>query len=198
MFYATSATTLSDGYSCLIMEANEFLDMITSTNDTSSLGTDTDLTECLQPWNVNYDSAASLGAVILNKDYNNLNFLQAYIQKSCQERNSNICHQKSCIIENNFVVNYLKFRLNIFQDENNDESFDSSLKHEIGLFDKDVECPIVGNGGKSEKACCGEYPVRFPYKTMSGGRGCCKNKTFNTFRLACCSDFSVKLVCDLE
>merc|ERR1712062_418225 len=51
------------------------------------------------------------------------------------------------------------------------------------------------HGIKSEKECCGSYPLRYPYKHLNGDRGCCGEKTYNTQMMMCCDDGSVKVVC---
>jgi len=36
------------------------------------------------------------------------------------------------------------------------------------------------------RACCGEYPKRFPYKTAGGDRQCCVDTSYNVNILECC------------
>ena len=53
-----------------------------------------------------------------------------------------------------------------------------------------------GNGDKmiSEKLCCNEYPVRFPFKTYGGARECCVDATYDTNLYACCADGVVRIL----
>merc|ERR1711937_520262 len=63
---------------------------------------------------------------------------------------------------------------------------DNSMKHSNG-FDQPTICATKKNGGgPTNKACCGSYPDRFPFKTIGGDRKCCGNRTFNSLTLKCC------------
>ena len=60
---------------------------------------------------------------------------------------------------------------------------------EQGTFDRSV-CKdsrgTGGNGGHTERECCGSYPDRFPY-SAGAGRSCCGQVTYNP-NLHCCDD----------
>merc|ERR1711981_928282 len=43
-------------------------------------------------------------------------------------------------------------------------------------------------GGEGPPECCGEYPARFPFKTMGGARSCCGDRTFDTTIQECCQN----------
>lgn len=45
------------------------------------------------------------------------------------------------------------------------------------------------------KACCGSYPLRFPYNRKGGARKCCGSQTYFSTLMSCCADMSVKIVC---
>merc|ERR1712228_65413 len=47
----------------------------------------------------------------------------------------------------------------------------------------------------TERACCGEHPHRFPYKPLSGERGCCGGQTFDTTLQECCADNVARISC---
>ena len=73
---------------------------------------------------------------------------------------------------------------------------DSSLNHSNG-FDPMVNCPTT-TGVDSEKECCDEQPLRFPYKTYGNARGCCVDRTYDTTVWQCCNDGTLALgVCPL-
>merc|ERR1712066_151542 len=58
-------------------------------------------------------------------------------------------------------------------------------------------CPVKPGvkGVSGEKACCGAYPYRFPFKTLDGDRACCGARTYNTQLLNCCGNGQVKANC---
>ena len=63
-------------------------------------------------------------------------------------------------------------------------------------FDKESNCKIVGSNNKTdEKKCCGDYPLRFPYRPNNGERGCCVDRTYPSSLMSCCVDGSVKFSC---
>merc|ERR1719219_2851090 len=75
---------------------------------------------------------------------------------------------------------------------------DEEYSHAQG-FDSstDVGCPVKPgvHGSSGNKACCGAYPNRFPYKTLDGDRDCCGSRTYNTQILNCCPNGQVKASC---
>ena len=65
----------------------------------------------------------------------------------------------------------------------------------MGSFDVATQC-VSKAGVQSEKDCCGDFPNRFPFRTMSGSRECCGSTTFNNAILQCCaSDNTVGIAC---
>ena len=70
----------------------------------------------------------------------------------------------------------------------------ASFSHASG-FDPSIDCPTKkGPGAGTTKACCGNYPYKFPYRTMDGERGCCGEKTYMTSKLQCCADSKLKQI----
>lgn len=143
---------LHDGYECIMMDAAA------------------DGEECT-PWNVKYNSATGLG--LLAGDDKNNDSLENALRFKCRRANRKFgdCAARACMVENYFVVRTLRLFLK-------GVTFDPSVKHDLGLFDPSEDCP-TGDGPKSDKACCGSYPLRFPYKHLDGQRGCCGEKTYN-------------------
>ena len=161
---------LQDGYSCILMDAVDEGDL-----------------DCV-PWDVEYNSATGLGMMV--DDPNNDNVEKALRTKCNKANKKNNCAARACMVENYFVIQTVKLFLTGVE-------FDPSLKHDLGNFNAKEECVIKqGQHGKSDKQCCGNYPLRFPYKTLNGDRGCCVKKTYNTLRLQCCSDGSLKFNCN--
>lgn len=158
---------LHDGYTCIIMDAED------------------EGKQCT-PWDVKYNSATGLG-LLANDNDNNASLEQA-LRSQCKKVNKKSnCAARACMVENYFVVRTMRLFLHGVK-------FDPSLKHSLGLFDPKGDCPLK-NGIKSEKECCGSYPLRYPYKHLNGDRGCCGEKTYNTQMMMCCDDGSVKVVC---
>jgi hypothetical protein len=134
-------------------------------------------TTCV-PWEVTYTSA--LGGSGLS------------VAEECAQVNSgNNCAIRACTVEGSFVGNLLDAFIGGGAQINNDN------RHSNG-FDVATGCPVKKNGGgPSNKACCGNYPDRFPFKTIGGDRQCCGSRTYNALTLKCCdSDSStVKFNC---
>ena len=132
-------------------------------------------TTCV-PWEVEYTSA--VGGTGLT------------ITEECVQVNAgNNCAARACTVEGTFVANLLDVFLS-GGTVNNDN------KHSNG-FDVATSCPVKSGGGPSNKACCGTYPERFPFKTVGGDRQCCGSRTFNSLTLKCCdaSTSTVKFNC---
>ena len=143
--------------------------------DAENLGHD----ECI-PWEVDYNSAVGSGFSLINMDVET-------IRSECDAQNPEVgCANWACKIEGYFVQQYFLYATGggIINEE---------FRHENG-FDPDLGCPIQ-HGVKSEKACCDEYPLRFPFKTYNGARDCCYTHTFNTNLYQCCGDGKVKMTC---
>lgn len=137
------------------------------------------------PWNIFYNSAVGTGLGI-NMDIETL-------RTECGQQNPlpsfNPCANWACRIEGYFVQQLIFFFVNGNQ-------MDSSLNHSNG-FDPMVSCPTT-TGIDSDKECCNEQPLRFPYKTYEGGRGCCNDRTYDTTVWQCCNDGSLAMgVCPL-
>lgn len=134
----------------------------------------TNYDECI-PWEVEYKSA--LGG--------HLNQLV----DQCYKINKDLCAARACIVEGHFVSTLTFYFIS-------GGAVKLENKHANGFDPKEMCLGKVGNG-ESEKSCCGEYPKRFPFKTMEGERGCCGTRTYNTFALECCDseDSSVKSSC---
>lgn len=166
---------LHEGYSCILMDAEEEGD-----------------DDCV-PWDVSYNSATGLGLLVNDvytnkKNQNNNDSLENALRYRCRKANKkNKCGERACIVENYFVVRMVRLFLHGI-------AFDPSLKHSIGIFDPKLDCPHVG-GQASDKQCCGNYPLRLPFKTLGGTRDCCGVKTFNTDLMMCCDDGVVRLSC---
>jgi len=122
-------------------------------------------TTCV-PWEVAYTSA--VGGSGLS------------IAEECAQVNSGSnCAARACTVEGSFVANLL----DVFVSGG---GIDQTMKHSNG-FDQPTNCATKKNGGgPTNKQCCGNYPDRFPFKTVGGDRKCCGTRTFNSLTLKCC------------
>lgn len=134
--------------------------------------------DCI-PWEASYNSAFGSGIPS--------GLTLAGLAAECDVQNAaDTCQSWTCKVEGWFVQQYFLY-------STSGGLINAANRHENG-FDQDVGCPI-SSGITSEKACCGEFPERFPYKTYEGARDCCVTHTFNTNLFQCCPDGHVKMVC---
>ena len=77
------------------------------------------------------------------------------------------------------------------------EALDSTYEHASGFQPNQENCPTV-DGPYSDKKCCGNYPLRFPYKTLNGDmeRDCCGEQVFNKLYRVCCADGTLGAIGD--
>jgi len=134
---------------------------------------------CIDPWDVPY--ARPDLTTIVNEDY----------KTACEAINSgNNCATRACIIESRFSDHFLKTFNNGWQPE-------ATLLHSDASWDMHASCPIKvsANTGVQHKECCGEYPLRFPYK-KEGDRACCAGTTYDSGIFRCCNGETIEMVCE--
>lgn len=80
------------------------------------------------------------------------------------------------------------------------EHYDVKFNAVEGGFDIAAKCKAGGsaNGAGQTDKCCGIYPLRFPFHSDGGARGCCNGKTYDTRNMICCSDGRVDISCEPE
>jgi len=159
---------LHDGYSCILMDSEEEGD------------------SCI-PWEEEYTAPSGVGWWSKTGDDESL---KAALQKDCWRRNKKRgdCAQRACIVEGYFSIN-------LFGLLTNGKKYDPKLKHDMNKWDPEDNCPLKANTSEAEKKCCGEYPIRFPYRHTDGRRECCNGHTFNAEFLQCCDNKDIKLTC---
>jgi len=135
--------------------------------------------DCGLPWTISYNSAFGSGIPTgLTMDG---------LKQECDaQNNADTCEAWTCKVEGWFVQQYFLYAAS-------GGIINPNYRHANGYNPK-ASCPI-SNGIQSEKACCGEYPIRFPFKTYNGARDCCYSHTFNTNLYQCCSDGHVRMTC---
>jgi len=132
------------------------------------------------PWQVRYLPGTGTGEnnLVFNCDgFNTVNPIT----------NAGFCANCACKVEGIFVLR--TFNLFIAGGQI-DEAFSQS-----NGFDEKVNCPLQDGIKDTERACCGEHPHRFPYKPLSGERGCCGGQTFDTTLQECCADNVPRISC---
>lgn len=150
-----------------------------------------ELEEGCKPWQTTYNSAFGSGTWDFDLGMLNLN-------QECEAQNpSNMCAQKSCKVEGNFVLSYFQYAVNggeINDSNRHDQGFDATIT--CGARDLNADDDIfgptgetittVGGGGGTTNApatqttlsgpvqeCCGIYPMRRMF-TNSDSNDCCE------------------------
>lgn len=156
---------------------------------------------CNKPWTNEYDSTVG------GDDADS-------IRAGCLADNSDNCQFRVCSVEGNFIHNLLHF----FIIEGGQINFDHSHSNGFDVLGRcrgklpwttttttttESTTTVDGDGGDGsnddpdlpDKICCGQYPVRFPFKRNGGDRSCCGQKTYNTHLLMCCENDKLKFQC---
>lgn len=108
------------------------------------------------------------------------------------------CRQDLCKADGEFTLNLFALMFQLGGIANNQPPYDPAVAHanntggsSLGLFDPATDCRYAYQGaGRSEKECCGNYPARFPFKTYSGDKACCGDRTYSTIGMKCCNPLS--------
>lgn len=109
---------------------------------------------------------------------------------ACQAANGGVvsCASLACGVEKQFALDILAIgnsvpkELNVYQ-------------HSQGFNNID-NCPVQRGVRNPTTQCCGDYPNRFPFKTINGARKCCEvgdpgeklGTTYNDAAWDCCND----------
>jgi hypothetical protein len=142
------------------------------------------------------------------QDYTEYNLLGGGLDlpAECVDENVNEengqCRIDLCIADGTFSLNLFSLMFQTGGIAASSPPYDPNVAHSNnsvanagagGTFDPAVECLTNGlsGAGRSEKACCGSYPERFPFKTFNGDKDCCGDRTYATLGLQCCNDADV-------
>lgn len=111
------------------------------------------------------------------------------LRDDCVNQNTGLsnenCKIRTCLVESLFIRDLaILEQANVVPDPN--------LRLENG-FNHDAVCDLY-NDGFQNRACCGEYPFRFPYQQDGKFECCNNNEIFNSIVKECCDDFTVKLL----
>ena len=91
------------------------------------------------------------------------------------------CAELACVVETRFALSIMPLFLQ-------QSMHFIEFSHGLG-FNPDTECVVNGSPLSDkidERACCGQHPYRFPYKTFEGSRDCCGSKTYAVGISNCC------------
>ena len=146
--------------------------------------------ECLQvdygdacnPWDVDYSFSVSSDNRV---DCNHVD-------------NDSDCKKDLCEIEACFVMEFIDRATDYDNDAVNHVQWNPSSPDFNSDFDQFEDCKTKkGNQNVGyDIACCGEYPNRFPYRSvvvsssgyMTAQRDCCNGKTFDAMSKSCCNN----------
>jgi len=171
--------TLHDGYMCAMIDAE---------NEGSE--------ECV-PWEVEYNPGQGTGS-------------DRFADCLAQNPGASNCVVRSCSVEGIFADNIFALLLGGSSADlatySHANGFDPSHSYEECTTDADGNetCEWVQGACASkpytqkasgDKACCGAYPNRYPFRTLDGDRACCGSRTYNTQILNCCANGQVKANC---
>jgi len=131
------------------------------------------------PWEVRYLPGTGTGESNLNFNCDGFNTVNPVTH-------ANFCANCACKVEGIFVLKVF----NLFIAGGTVDQ-----QYSQPTFDEKAGCPLVDGIKDTERACCGEHPHRFPYKPLSGERGCCGGQTFDTTLQECCPDNVARITC---
>ena len=125
------------------------------------------------------------------------------IKTECAQNTNDDCARDVCIAEMAYLFKALAYIYDpskrVFQQDISsawEGKTTESYFVENG-WTQDTDCERkIGTIETSDKACCGAYPFRFPYKTLGGDRKCCAgtgvySTTYNEDFNICCTDGSL-------
>ena len=156
---------LHDGYDCCMMDFE------------AATGNDS----CV-PWEVQYLPGTGTGE-------SNLNFVCDGFNTVNTDTQAGFCANCACKVEGLFVLK----TFNLFVSGGTVD--DAFIHSPDGPFNEKESCVLQEGIKDTERACCGETPNRFPYKPLSGERGCCGGLTYDTTLQECCDDNVARLSC---
>merc|ERR1712150_341693 len=118
----------------------------------------------------------------------------ARLINECESNNGGFdtCGTKMCKVEGYFIQRLLQ----LVYKEGKKPQF-KKYSHKKDVFDQEVICAVKPSTA-SEKECCGDYPLRSPFKTYGGDKGCCDGRTYGTEWLRCCDDGVLRMFCGDE
>ena len=168
-------------------------------------------TPCV-PWEIPYSTAFGGGFTPFGVNLQNLN-------SECEAVNiPGSCEAQTCKVEGYFVQSYFMYAIfggGIDRSMRHEEGFDFdgicninyslsrknfalsalgeiSLKNDVPSRDSrqfEFELPTL-----VQEDCCGEYPIRYPYR-HGGEKKCCRQTVYNSGLFFCCEDGTVQFAC---
>ena len=117
------------------------------------------------------------------------------ILNACETANGGAnCASRACAVELGFLRDWWTLQQQFYVGTLDNEV--GKYKHISagGTFDPESSCMKIP-GDVSEKRCCGNYPLRFPYRTLDGSRSCCGDTTFNNQVHECCAGNTISISC---
>lgn len=97
---------------------------------------------------------------------------------SCE--NTDVCEQSLCQCDKMLAEGLVRTY----------DQWDEQYHISTSGFDGRAQCELpepIHDWGELDQ-CCGEYPLRAPYRSDNGNRQCCVDKTYHTYYLECCNN----------
>jgi len=137
---------------------------------------------CAEPYNIDYQTILNNGGSCGDVDgfaINTGNAASDGLQR---------CASRVCSCELSFVENLLAFFIG-------GGAINPDNKHANGfVFDpREGDCAVDGSRA-SEPGCCGNYPLRRPFKKLDGERECCGTRIFSTVAGMQCCDAAISKI----
>jgi len=94
--------------------------------------------------------------------------------------NSDVCEQSLCQCDKMLAEGLVRTY----------DQWDEQYHISTSGFDGRAQCELpepIHDWGELDQ-CCGDYPLRAPYRSDNGNRQCCVDKTYHTYYLECCNN----------
>ena len=84
---------------------------------------------------------------------------------------------------------FVHFVMEIFKIFASGQALEPEYQHDLDWQPDQTNCPTT-DGPYSDKKCCGQYPIRSPFKTLSFDqeRDCCADQVYTKLYKVCCDD----------
>ena len=190
----TICRTLHHGYECIIKDQEE------------------KGTPCV-PWKIPYVTAFGGGF----NPFSGVNIQN--LNSECEAVNTpGSCEAQTCKVEGYFVQSYFIYAIfggGIDRSMRHEEGFDfdsvcninysygrkNFISSALGYLDNinDIDDlrysrPFRFDSSPMQENCCGEYPIRYPYR-HKGEKECCRQTVYNSELFYCCEDGTVQFAC---
>lgn len=114
-----------------------------------------------QPYSQAYTQPANLAMA-------GLGLAEVDVESECASLNTGNCAINTCVVESTFVLEITKLTAS-------GQSLTVTSFHTAGFPIETTCTPIQGNAAGPRDACCGDFPNKFPFRTLGGLQECCSD-----------------------